>query len=306
MLEEAPMHSGDVGHANFLFARHTHHFVSAKCAAIAALALLICAPTARATPINIDSFAQPDPCSYLSLDSGNNPSLATSQLTNSALGGQRDSLIQVFGFAEPFAAVGLLGFDTSYSIPGMQLSTNGLAPTVTTLQYSGINNSNTATALNNAHNLANGLGIDLSDGGTNDRFEIQFYSVDALPTSGLDLAVTITSPGGLSSSTTVIVPSSQAEQVVDIPFSKLVGAASVTDVNSVTFVFNGQNHTANVDFGVQRLIATVPEPTSATLLVTAAVALGLAAYLKRCRVVGASHREIAPLKLKSLNVGQSR
>jgi hypothetical protein len=243
--------------------------------------MLIGITVAQAMPITIDSFADPDPSTFFSLGSGISPSKAFSQLTPSALGGERDSLFQVFGSANSNSIVGLLGFDTSYGIPAMQIGTAGLSPSVATLQYSGIANSNTATALVNAHDLADGIGIDLTDGGTNDRFELQFYTVDAHPSDGLDVVVTIASPGGLSSSATVIVPNSQTESLIDIPFSQLVGAASITDVDGITFVFNGQRKTANVDFEVQSIVATVPEPGGAVL--AAAGALALAVYVKRRR-----------------------
>lgn len=218
--------------------------------------------------ILIDNFAQPNPNQFFTLGSGMNPSLALSQTSSGAIGGQRDSQFNVIGAGKPNSTVGLLGYDTKYFINAFQLGTNGLSPTVSTLQYSGTNTLNSATSLVNAQALGNGLGIDLTDGDANNRFEFLFYSSDAQPTSGLDLAITITSPGGKSSTATAIVPNSLAAFNFDVPFSQLAGNASISNVSSITFTFNGAMHTPNVDFELEQ-IAAVPEPSSGILMLTA-------------------------------------
>ena len=142
-----------------------------------------------------------------------------------------------------------------------------------TLQYSGTNNQNTSTSLVNAHNLGGGLGVDLTGGGTNDRFEFLFYSCDALPTSGLGLSATVTSPGGKSSTGSITVPNNvpnpPATYLVDMLFNQLSGNVDLTHVDSIRFVFNGGLHTPNIDYELHSIVTTstiVPEPTGAVLV----------------------------------------
>ena len=109
-----------------------------------------------------------------------------------------------------------------------------------TLQYNGVNNLGNPADPLNATGLGDGLGIDLTDGGTNDRFQFQFFSVDALPTASLDLAVTITGAGNTTSVAKGIVPNSQDPFVFSLPFSSFVGSASLADVDSIQIVFRRQ------------------------------------------------------------------
>jgi hypothetical protein len=240
------------------------------------------APGACAGTIVIDSFQHPDPSQFFVVGGGTNPSKVMSQISSGAIGGQRDALINVYGHASPTAAVGLIGYDTDYAIHALQIGTNGLAPTVTTLQYSGINLANTSTNLANANALGGGLGVDLTGGGTNNRFLVHFISSDAQPTVGLDLKVKITSPGGKSSTAVATAPNAQSAFDVLIPFNSLIGNASTTQVESITFVFNELNKAANIDFEVQ-MLAAVPEPASAALLASGLGLLALTGFAARRR-----------------------
>jgi hypothetical protein len=247
------------------------------------LALFAVRHEAHAATILIDDFAQPNAAHFFSLGSGNSPFMQMSQSVGGVIGGQRDSLFQVMGQAQSNSTVGLLGHDTSYNIDALQVGTNGFSPTIATLQYSGANDLNTPTSLVNAHGLGGELGIDLTDGGANDRFQLQFYSSDALPTTGLGIAVTITSPGSKSSTATSTAPNAQAFYTFDIPFSQLAGNALLSNVDSITFVFNGAApQTPNIDYELHRL-AAVPEPASGILMTIATGAWGWLALRSRRR-----------------------
>ena len=232
--------------------------------------------------IVIDDFTKPNPYQYFGITSGTNTSKEMTQFSAGALGGQRDTLISVIGAAQPNSASGLLGYDTYYAMNALQMGTNGSSPTVATLQYSGTDNLNTTTSLVSAHALNAGLGIDLTSGGVNNRFIIRFASSEAQPTAGLDVLIKITSPGGKSSTVAAVAQNSLNYFNLYVPFANLVGNASITHVDGITFTFNGANKTPNVDYAVLGL-AAVPEPASGVLMGTALGLLGVATFTDRRR-----------------------
>jgi hypothetical protein len=237
--------------------------------------------------ITIDNFSQP--YQFFVLGSGVNPSTVITHPSGGAIGGQRDALVSVVGQSTPTSATGFIGDYSTDEISGLWVGTNGHAPTVVTLQYSGTNPFNTTSSLGNAHALGGGAGLDLTNGGANDRFLIHFMSNDAQPTIGLSVGITITSPGpgGKSSTETVHAQNLVAGFDLFVPFSGLVGNASTSHADSITFVFNGADKVPNVDYEVQ-MIATVPrilvpEPASGILGMIALGTLGLAACVARRR-----------------------
>jgi hypothetical protein len=253
----------------------------AACACLMVLGFLT--DGARAGMLTIDDFTKPNPSLTFWVAAGMNPSKQITQSSTGAIGGQRDMLFHEMGQANPYSAVGFIGYYNTSFPNELHVGTNGPAPTVATLQYSGTNALNTPTNLFNAHALGGGLGVDLTNGGTNDRFLIQFMSSDAQPTVGLDVTVTITSPGGTSSKQVTVQNSLSAFNVY-VPFNQLQGTASTSHADSITFVFNGANHAPNIDYEVSMLgTVGVPEPASGTLLMTACGILGLAAYAARRR-----------------------
>jgi hypothetical protein len=254
--------------------------------AAAAVAFVACAAPARGAMIQIDAFSSPNAAQFFILGTGSNPTKAMTFNSPSIIGGQRDTLVNVIGQGTPTSVVGIIGHDTSYNIDAMQIGTNGLAPTVVTLQYTGLADQIADVALGGASPLVVG-GVDLTGGGGNDRFQIHFFSSDARPTVGLDVAVTITTPGGKLSTAVVDAPNSTTAFDLFIPFSKLVGNASVTDVDSIKFVFNGVRQTPNIDYEIQ-LVAVVPEPASIVL-----AACGLSAAM----VVGCRRRRRLPTRV---------
>ena len=236
-----------------------------------------CAGVTHGAIMTIDNFSQPDPAHFFVLGSGMNPSMHFTESSIGALGGQRDVLVDVIGQGTPTSIVGLVGQDTHYHLDAMQVGTNGLAPSVLTLEYNGVN----LTIPEGLNPLAAVTGTDLTLGG-NDRFWIHFLSCDAQPTSGLDVNVIITSPGGLMSSVLRTAPNALGAYDFYIPFSGLSGTASIHNVETIKFVFNGNRKTPNVDYEIQ-LLATVPEPGSVTLLAIALGVMGWAAHRVRRR-----------------------
>ena len=251
-------------------------------ALLLAVALGVCAADARATLIAIDDFALPGSAQFFLVPPGSNSSLQMTEAVNGPIGGQRDMLFHVVGPAAINSATGLVGHDASFSINALQIGTNGLAPTIATLQYSGPNNANTPTSLVNAHALGGGAGLDLTGGGTNDRIQIQFISSDAQPTTGLDVALTITSPGGTSTANAV-AQNSLAPFSLQIPFTQFSGNADRTHVDSITVTFNGIRQSPNIDFEIQG-ISAVPEPAACLLMLIGGVAFGAGSLTRRfCR-----------------------
>jgi len=238
------------------------------CAAVSVVAA-VSAASATTTSISIDDFSQPNAATLFILDAGN-PTRQFNQTVGGVIGGVRNSSFSVIGSATPNSAIGMLGHDTSYNIDAFQLGTNGTSPTVSTLTYG----------------ATTPLGVNLT--GSNS-FLLTFFSSDAQPTTGLDVAITITSPGGGSSTATTIVPNHvpnlPATFDVLVPFSQLSGNAALNNVSSITYAFNGANHTPNIDFELHSL-SVVPEPSSAVLIGIAAAAWGCAAFRLRRRRAG--------------------
>src|SRR4029079_6497897 len=107
---------------------------------------------------------------------------------------------------------------------------------------------------------------------TNDRFHFQIISSDAQPTTGVDVAVTITSPGGISTANGII-PNSLSPYTFQLPFSLFAGNAALNHVDSISVVFNGVRQTPNIDFEIQG-IAVVPEPAACLTMVIGGALLG--------------------------------
>ncbi len=260
--------------------------VRPRCVAALILALVfgVFAGTAQATLISIDDFSQPTTAQFFLVPPGNNSSTELSQVSSGAIGGQRDLLLHVVGQAAINSATGLVGHDASFPAPmnALQVGTNGIAPTVVTLQYSGLNNQNTSASLVNTHALGGTGGMDITGAGSNDRFRLLFFSSDAQPTTGLDVAITVTGSGGSSTATSTI-QNSTASFNLDVPFAQFIGNAALNHVDSISVTFNGAKLTPNIDFEIGGIIA-VPEPASCLTIAIGGVLIGAASLRRRiCR-----------------------
>jgi hypothetical protein len=213
------------------------------------MVLLHAAPnSAPAAVIDIDTFDLPNPAQFFIVPLGTNPSKTITDMVAGVLGGEREGVFQVYGEGVINSATGLIGKNGGMS--AFQFGTVGNSPASATLTYNGVGNV--------------GLGgIDLTSAGTNSRFEIQFVSSDALPTAGLNVQIIVTSATG-SKSSTVVAPNQQSAYTLAIPFASFVGPGSLSQADSVTIVFNG-NQTPNIDFEIYS-IAAVPEPASWLLM----------------------------------------
>jgi hypothetical protein len=245
--------------------------------------VLVCVSASRADMMLIDNFSNPDPSVGYKVLTGASQVHLT-QSAPDALGGQRDILVVVDGTATPTSARGQIGLNRVHIVPvnELQLGTNGFLSSVLTAQYNVLSNPNAAAAQLNPLGIASGL--DFTAGG-NDRFLVRFNYSDATPSAGLQVTVTIRSPGGLESSSTKVVPNTSSVYDLFIAYSTLTGSASITNVESVKFTFN-TGHTQNVDFAVQLLGAVpsnIPEPGSGTLMLIALGLLTLSAHGVRRR-----------------------
>lgn len=224
-------------------------------ACLLAVLLATIARSALAASIDIDTFANPNPRTFYVVPAmGNNSSLALSQQVSGVIGGQRNSLFQVIGPTAANSASGIIGYDTDRSLELLGQNTVGTSPTVTTLTYNGLNDV--------------GLGgIDLTSGGTNDRFLFQFISAEAQPEpddDGLDIVISIISPSGTSSAS-ITCPNSLTAFTLEIPFSQLSGGASLNSVDTITVKLNSIKTVNNIDFEIHG-IAAVPEPAGCFLM----------------------------------------
>jgi len=243
---------------------------------IAVLTLLATANHAQGGAVSIDDFSEPNPADFFVVGGGTNPTKSITQTSSGAIGGQRDVLVSVIGQANPTAAVGLIGMDTSYAVDAVQIGTNGLSPTTMQLKYDGVGDVG----------LGGGEGVDLTGDGSNSEFLFHFLSNDAQPTTGLGMMITLTSPGGKSSTVSATAQNSLSAFDVTIPFSSLSGNANLTQITSITVLFNGGAGMAcNVDYEVQSLAAVphVPEPATSAMFATGAAALGVATWRRRSK-----------------------
>ena len=262
-----------------------------------AVSLAACVNSASASSLLIDNFSTPDPSQFYVVGSHN---IVTSYQTSSSLGGQRDTLLDVVGTPTPVSLIAVVGHDHVNNMDDLEVATIGNSPGVVLLQYSGVHNFNTGNGtLVNGYALGGAphTGIDLTNGGVNHFFGFTIGSSD----EALGISVTVTSPGPngteLTSTGIALVQTTSTPSTVTIPFASLVGSASMSNADSVTFAFNS-TFAPNIDFTLMQIntMNPVPEPSSYVLSAAGFTALlGLGMKSKR-RLAGVlAFEELPPV-----------
>jgi hypothetical protein len=241
-----------------------------------------CVPPVTAENVLVDDFEGPNPATYvLNLYNPNPPStILVKQSYQGALGGERELLAEILGKPSPFSFGAIIGYDETFDRGVLQVATAGKVGSRMALQYDGEDlGDSVAHGLNNAQDLS----VDLTGGGTNDRFEMSFAFSDGVDPHGLDIGVIATSPTGGSLTYWGYVANSNDALTRSIRFTEFTvqGEASFGNVNSLMFLFNWDG-TANVDFALDS-IAAVPEPSTWAMLGTALVVFVTYGYRRRRR-----------------------
>jgi len=236
------------------------------------LALSVTA-TASAAQITIDDFGQPNPEQFYVIAAINADPLLHKTAHPSILGGERDLLVDVIGSAALTAAAGTVGGGV------LDFGTSG--PVLAMLQYDGID----ADQLLPTRALVNGQGlsVDLTGGGSNNAFRLDFDSIDGGPPSTpLSYTITLTSPlAGVATRSGTLAETGVPLSYL-IPFASFTPSVNFTftNVSSITMTLNGGITQPDTDFRLS-LFAAVPEPHSVALLGIGGVALIFAARKRR-------------------------
>jgi len=178
------------------------------------------------------------------------------------LGGEREILLTPYDSSPPplesVAVSAAVGVDAGIAPGGaLQVATQQAHSALVRLTYDG--------------EESDGLGgVDLTDGGTNNRFVFTFEWIAAV--GSLDAEVTVTDTQGHQASSTESFSDVAGSTEYSVPFTDFSGV-SLDSVDSLEIVFNTAL-TPQIDFALES-IEIVPEPASWALLATALSALGL-------------------------------
>jgi hypothetical protein len=187
--------------------------------------------------------------------------------TSVAIGGVRNTTINVIGTLTLDSVRGVIGHDGRLGLDALQVNTNG--PVQATV---------TSTYLQGGTSPA----IDLTSGGTQSGIDLKVLSTDQPLGITVTLSNTLTG-NSWSSSATAPTNANTAPEDVILPFSSFLGPASPgagTSINLITIVYNGgASPLADIDFAIGAINTTnTPEPASAALFVIGCVAICGAGY----------------------------
>lgn len=208
------------------------------------LVLAVAAIGASSSAVVIDDFTS-GPYSN-SIQSG---TVIASQ-TGTMLGGERDTLMRVTN--NPF------NFDFEVVINNglAAISNDASVDSVFGLDYDGVGDESGGSG------FATGPGFGPLNWSSLDRIRLNFLEND----QDLALSVQVESVGGGASSGTFSVAANHSPFTFDVLFSGLSGNVNLSQVNRITFFFDGL---PSADFAL-RDIQAVPEPASLTGLIAAA------------------------------------
>ncbi len=217
------------------------------------IALLAMGGRASAATMTLDNFETPDPAELI-FAGFTHPSGKPLQFSNpaSTVGAQRDVKIDVDGVAKPNSAQVLIGYDENLYLRGiLQVATASTPGSIVTLQYDGMDDN--SESLTNAH----GLNMVLAPEGG---ITIDFLTIDAPEVGLLDVAIRLFSNEAVATYHGQMAESLVATSMYAAFDEFDVGEGfSFSSVDSFEFVFNG-SALVDVDFVVDNISATVPEP----------------------------------------------
>lgn len=245
------------------------HFTAFLQLPVATLALVLIfgvsfAPPIQAGTIVIDDFSGPQDPETFVVGMANPGPLLVKQQASGVLGGERDLLLELLGTAGPVSAAMTVGGGTLGLLTGSPGS-------MLALQYDGFGpgDADSSSGLFNHE----GLCVDLSDGGQNHQFQIDMLSLDAGPgMDAIDLVVEVTSYDGTAVYTGAMGENANPfTYIIDLDDFETAGDFSWGSVTSVGFLFNVGGQMA-VDFVLDSLTVTVPEPSSLILALPGSLA----------------------------------
>lgn len=224
------------------------------CARLVAAAALAwtAAGDGRAGTIVIDDFLSPNAADVYVIGLFDSAPAQFTTIAPGVVGDEREVTIEILGTARSISALGMIGND--FFVFG---SSSPAAKA--TLVYDGIGSA--------------GLGIDLSDGGINTGFVLEFNALDTGPDAPqMDVEIRLEGPGGTAVYNGMIDhnPNTFEETVLFSAFN-LTGTFSFSNVDRITYVFNASAK-SGVDFEISLLTVgiPIPEPASSTLAVAGA------------------------------------
>lgn len=233
--------------------------------------LVVCCPSVQAEFI-VDDFAAPDPSVVRAISLIDpNPSLVETA-DASVMGGERDVLLTVVGSASPISFIGEIGggsLQFASSIPG----------TTAVLQYDGLD----ADPLGPPASLVNSESVGgLNLGLLGSIIALEFSRIDGGSALATGLEIEVHSTAG-SSSLSTLIPDSGVPTVFTVPMTDFSDVSVFADVTSMEVRLNPAG-TPDVDFQLDTIKVIgppVPEPSTALLLATFGLGLGLCLWRRR-------------------------